>query len=44
MRFTFIIGLVPASSIRGTAKPGRIVPPPPVDLLGPQHGVGIVPF
>jgi hypothetical protein len=44
MRFTILIGLAPAASVRGPSKPGRFVPPPPIDLLGPQHGVGLVPF
>jgi hypothetical protein len=44
MRVTFIIGLVPAKSARSRKKIGTIVPPPPVDLLGSQHGVGVVPF
>ena len=44
MRVTLIIGLVPAKSVRNLKKIGTIVPPPPVDLLGPRHGVGVVPF
>jgi hypothetical protein len=44
VRITFIIGFVPATTARDRKKRGRIVPPPPVDLLGPQHGIGVVPF
>ena len=44
MRVTFIIGLVPAKSARRRNTISRIVPPPPIDLLGPQHGVGVIPF
>ena len=44
VRITFIIGLVPAKTARDLKKRGTIVPPPPVDLLGPQHGLGVVPF
>jgi hypothetical protein len=44
MRVTITIGLARAASVQRPAKLGRIVPPPPIDLLGPQHGVGVVPF
>ena len=37
-------GFVPARSAGVPNKLGRIVPPPPIDLLGPQHGIGVVPF
>ena len=44
MRVTLVIGLVPAKTARSLRKRGAIVPPPPVDLLGPHHGLGVVPF
>jgi hypothetical protein len=44
MRVTLVIGLVPAKTAGSLRKRGAIVPPPPVDLLGPHHGLGVVPF
>jgi hypothetical protein len=37
MRLTILVGVAPAASVRGPSRLGRIVRPPPIDLLGPQH-------